>query len=549
MDDHVQNINIKSRTSVSADPIAYVNAVSATSVEGLLNPALKPDSTLKLPGIGAMVKMRGPHTDIFAVVSKMEIVDSGLRGPRQKLLHFDLIGEALTDESGSRHFHQGVADYPVLDDPVWLADEADIACVYACSAPSVRIGHIYQSQQVPANLITDEFLAKHFAILGSTGSGKSCSTALILHAILDAHPAGHVIMFDPHAEYSNAFTDRAEIFDSSNLILPHWLLNLEELAEFLTADDSESRQVELNILKKALKTCRELQSEKTASNPLLDNQLSEITVDSPVPYELTDLIRQLNNDMGALSSSSKVWPYLQILSRLESLMGDSRYAFMFSRKGHHDQLQEILQSVLRMPVSGKPISIMDLSGLPSEVVDVVISVLTRLIFDYALWTQHSPRTPILLVCEEAHRYLPGDESTGFAPTRRALGRIAKEGRKYGVSLGLITQRPSELSATTLSQCGTLISLRMSNESDQKFIGRALPNSAASLLEVLPALRPQEAIIAGQGVTVPMRVRFDFLQEERRPRSTSASFSLSWQQDHHCDENMRKTIHRWRNQQS
>lgn len=547
--DITNSINNKEIQEDSLQPIAFINKVYANSLAALQNPKL-PDGMNSSPaiGIGTIVKIRTFNSHVLAIVNKLEVVDATLHKGRQKLLQLDLLGELVNDSQGILCFHQGVSDYPPLDASVWLATPTDIDSIYANEAPSVKIGTVHQSEKVDACLITDEFLAKHFAILGSTGSGKSCSTALILHAVLDSHPAAHVIMFDPHAEYSAAFSDRAEIFDNRNLKLPHWLLNLEELAEFLTADSGETRQQEINILKKAVRACREQFNQQSKGNPLLGNAVKDITVDSPVPYSLSDLIRQLNNDMGALSSSSKIGPYLQILGRLESLMHDARYHFMFNRDRTDDTLQDILQAILRMPVSGKPISILDLSGLPSEVVDVVISVLSRLIFDFALWTHHTARTPILLVCEEAHRYLPGDETTGFAPTRRALGRIAKEGRKYGVSLGLITQRPSELSATTLSQCGTLISLRMSNERDQQFISRALPNSANNLLDVLPSLRPQEAIIAGQGVTVPMRVRFSFLESERRPRSTSACFSDQWNEESYSESDINHTINRWRNQQ-
>jgi DNA helicase HerA-like ATPase len=178
---------------------------------------------------------------------------------------------------------------------------------------------------------------------------------------------------------------------------------------------------------------------------------------------------------------------------------------------------------------------------------LVVSVLCRLIFDFALWSERGRGVPVLLVCEEAHRYVPRDAAAAFGPTRRALARIAKEGRKYGVSLGLITQRPSEISETVLSQVNTLFALRMSNEQDQQFVRRAMPENAAGLLAALPALRAQEAVAVGEGVTVPMRLRLRDLGPEERPRSDTAAFSAVWAADSHDRQFIRTTIERWRRQ--
>jgi DNA helicase HerA-like ATPase len=208
---------------------------------------------------------------------------------------------------------------------------------------------------------------------------------------------------------------------------------------------------------------------------------------------------------------------------------------------------DILGQIFRTPVKDKPVSVINMSGVPSDVVDVLVSLLARLIFDFAVWTGRRRTMPILLVCEEAHRYIPRSEEAAFEPARGALGRIAKEGRKYGVSLGLVTQRPSELSDTALSQCNTIIALRMSNEQDQNFVKRALPDAVTSLVDALPAMRTQEAIIVGQGVTVPVRLFFDTLPQGLRPRSQDVAFSTKWQNDTYDSDFVRSVIDRWRNQ--
>ena len=196
---------------------------------------------------------------------------------------------------------------------------------------------------------------------------------------------------------------------------------------------------------------------------------------------------------------------------------------------------------------GKPLTIIDLSGIPSEVADVVVSLTCRLIFDFALWSDRERMPPILLVCEEAHRYVPASASVGFSAATRAVGRIAREGRKYGISLALVTQLPSELSSPALAQCGTIFALRLGHYLDQRFVGTALPDAARGMLTALPSLRTQEAVVFGEGVPLPMRIRFADLPPERRPRSESAHYSRAWQVDKVDAAFLDDGVRRWRTQ--
>ena len=252
--------------------------------------------------------------------------------------------------------------------------------------------------------------------------------------------------------------------------------------------------------------------------------------------------------MGLLDKPESAIPYLRLKARIDELRSDRRYAFMFSGTAVRDDLADIMSRILRIPVAGKPLTIMDLSGLPSEIVDVVVSVLCRAIFDFAVWSEHDQATPVLLVCEEAQRYVPQDDRLGFGPTRRIISQIAKEGRKYGVSLCLVSQRPSELATSILSQCNTLFALRMTNEQDQDYVSKALPESAKGFVGSLASLRTRDAVVVGEGVTVPMRLRFGELPEAHRPSSGTAPFSHAWQQDTERPDSVETTINRWRRQQ-
>ncbi len=405
----------------------------------------------------------------------------------------------------------------------------------------MRIGTIHQDRSLPGFIATDSLLGKHFAVLGTTGSGKSCSTALILRAILDENPNGHVVVLDPHNEYGAAFGDRAEQINLSNLDLPYWLMNFEESVAAFVTSDGKDRETEIDILKDAILAAR-----RKFLGP--EENTDYVTVDTPVPYRLGEVQRLIGDAMGRLDKTETSLPYLRLQTRIKALSTDQRFAFMFSGVVVRDTMVNILSRILRVPVSGRPATIIDLSGVPSDIVDVVVSVLCRMIFDFAVWSIDAKAIPVLLVCEEAHRYVPQDENLGFAPTRRSISRIAKEGRKYGVSLCLVTQRPSELSATILSQCNTLFALRMSNENDQEFVRTTLPDGADGLLAALPALHGQECIAVGEGVTVPMRLCFDTLEEAFRPKSGTASFSQAWQKDYIDDWFIEDTIGRWRRQQ-
>jgi DNA helicase HerA-like ATPase len=232
---------------------------------------------------------------------------------------------------------------------------------------------------------------------------------------------------------------------------------------------------------------------------------------------------------------------------LKTLQSDPRFAFMFPRVQARDTMVATLSRLFRVPVDGKPLTIIDLASVPSEVLNVVVSVLCRMTFDFALWSERA--VPILLVCEEAHRYCPLDSRAGFEPAKRALARIAKEGRKYGISLCVVSQRPSELLPAVLSQCNTIFALRMSNNADQDFVRGALRESTTGLLNFLPTLRNSEAIIIGEGVAVPVRVRIDDLPEEYRPLSGTAKFSQAWVKDVADPKFLATVVERWRGARS
>jgi hypothetical protein len=484
--------------------------------------------------VGSQVKMIVDNAWLIANVRTMSADDNGGISA-----HVDFLGEGTRDSSGKMsHFRRGVTRYPIPGCEVHPVTTEDLRAVFAASEEAnIEIGTVYPTDDIRGALYVDPMLSKHFAVLGSTGTGKSTSVSLILHRISQLSPEGHIVMIDPHGEYSAAFKGCGELFNVDNLQLPYWLMNFEEHCEVLLTTQGAERERDSDILAKCLLAAR------TKGKDV--SQFGKVTVDSPIPYLLTDLSTIITNEMGKLERAGDTLPYQRLKTKLDELKADPRYTFMFSGMLVSDSMPGFIARLFRLPANGRPISIVDVSGVPSEITSVVVSVLARMVFDYAIWSRTEAQRPILLVCEEAHRYVPKDETSGTQAVRKILERIAKEGRKYGVSLGLITQRPSDLAEGVLSQCGTIISMRLNNDRDQACVRAAMPEGARGFLDAIPALRNRECIVCGEGVSIPIRVRFDDLEPEKRPASSDPSFAALWRETGGEEGIIQRTIKRWR----
>ena len=494
------------------------------------------DPSIAMSGqVGSQVKMKVGSSWLVANVRTLRAGDED----GTVIANVDFLGEgSQRGDGGLSSFRRGVTRYPIPGAAILPVTTGDMQAIFAADdSPHVEIGTVYPTDDIRGTLYVDPMLSKHFAILGSTGTGKSTSVALILHRISQLSPEGHIVMIDPHGEYSAAFKSCGELFNVDNLQLPYWLLNFEEHCEVMLTTDGAERQRDADILAKCLLAAR---TKSTQSQ-----QFGKVTVDSPIPYLLTDLNQILVAEMGKLDRAGDTTPYQRIKNKLDELRADPRYAFMFSGMLVSDSMASFIAKLFRLPSHGRPISIVDVSGVPSEVTSVVVSVLARMVFDYAIWSRTEAQRPLLLVCEEAHRYVPKDESSGGQAVRKILERIAKEGRKYGVSLGLITQRPSDLAEGVLSQCGTIISMRLNNDRDQACVRAAMPEGARGFLDAIPALRNRECIVCGEGVAIPIRVRFDDLEPEKQPASSDPSFANSWRETGDEEGIIQRTVKRWR----
>jgi DNA helicase HerA-like ATPase len=460
----------------------------------------------------------------------------------------ELIGEISNYDSPSACFQRGVTTYPAIGDTVTFIAARELRLIFhSSSSRMIDIGHLQLDAAIAARLDVDEMVSKHFAVLGTTGVGKSSAVALLLQQIVEARPDLRFFVLDVHNEYSRCFGDRSQVLNPSNLRLPFWLFNFDEIIDVFFGG-RPSLDEEIDFLSEVIPLAKSLYAQQFSAQGRLNTKSGEVgaryTLDIPVPYRIADLITLLDSRMGKLENRSSRMIYHKLITRIESVCGDPRYAFMFENANvGGDTMAEILATLFRLPPNGKPMTIMQLAGFPSEVVDAVVSVTCRMAFDLGLWSDGT--NPVLLVCEEAHRYMAADHNIGFAPTRRAISRIAKEGRKYGVFLGLVTQRPAELDPTILSQCSTLFAMRMTNERDQSLLRSAVADTAANLLAFLPSLGTGEALAFGEGVALPTRLKFKQLPDNVLPKSETVNLGEVSPASSKAPHSLASVVERWR----
>ena len=479
------------------------------------------------PFVGTVLTVNTGSAIVLCLITAMHLADAESDPDLTvgaRVMDIELVGELpLQDDGYLCTFRRGVSVYPRLGDSVCAPTRKVLEkAYYFGSFDGVEIGHIHQDPSIPAVIKINEMLGKHFAILGSTGTGKSCAVALILREFLAKQPNSHIVLVDPHNEYATSFDSRANVVNLDSLCLPFWFLNFDEIVEILLGGNGDTGS-EVELLREFIPAAkRQYAANRGRESRLLQKSIARrerYSVDVPVPYRISDLLDQIRAQMGRLDTQKDLRPFKHLIGRIEALVQDPRYSFMFGHRMVDDNLGDVLKQIFRIPVSGKPITIVQLVGLPPEIVNVIVSILSRLAFDLALWSDG--KVPITLVCEEAHRYVPRERNVGFEPTKRIISRIAKEGRKYGVSLCIVSQRPGDIDPTILSQCSTIFTMRLSNERDQQIVKSAVSDAAESLLRFLPSLGTRETIAFGEGVTLPSRVMLAELPEEALPQGAGA----------------------------
>jgi uncharacterized protein len=500
----------------AAGPLGRVLSVTGSQAQVRLAVA---DSDVRAT-VGKFLGIRAGEALVVGVITKIALDANGEFATGA----LDMLGEIKDGDKGP-FFQRGVTEYPMIGDAVGLITPRELRLIFDMSGPgTIDIGTVQQDASIPACVNVDDMVRKHFAVFGTTGVGKSSGVSVLLRQILEARGDLRVFLLDPHNEYGHCFDDKAQVLSPKNLKLPFWLFNFEEIVDvFFRGRPGVDEEVEIlseviPIAKVIFQPTNGQQTRRLVRN---DPKSSGVTIDTPVPYRLEDLIRLIDERMGKLENRAMWARYHRLITRIETARNDPRYGFMFDNANvGGDTMVETLATLFRLPPNGVPMTIMQLAGFPAEVVDSVASVLLRMAFEFGLWSDGA--FPLLVVCEEAHRYAPADRTIGFGPTRKAVSRIAKEGRKYGVFLGLITQRPAELDATIISQCSTLFAMRMANDRDQAIVRSAVSDAAGSLIGFVPSLGTREVFAFGEGVALPTRLRFKQLDKRHIPHSEAVT---------------------------
>jgi DNA helicase HerA-like ATPase len=470
--------------------------------------------------IGRLVGIRSERSLVVGTVVRMSAGSPDKNDVAGEMsADIDFMGEVRNYGEANSYFQRGISDYPLIGNGVHRLRSDDVGVVHRIAgAETIDVGRLRLDDTIPALINFQDLLSKHFAILGTTGVGKSSTVALVLQEILRKNAELRVLLIDPHNEYAQCFGDMAHVMSPRNLQLPFWLFNMEEAVDIIFRRRPGVEE-EIDLLQQLIPAAKSRYAAKTRSDRIQVRKVAgggSFTADTPVPYRMSDLIELIDNEVGKLENRTVRMRYHRLIRRLTSLGNDARYGFMFNNLNVQDIMVSVLGEIFRMPAAGKPITVMQLAGFPTEVVDSVVSVLCRMAFEFGLWSDGA--APILVGCEEAHRYASADNKLGFGPTKKALSRIAKEGRKYGVYLGAITQRPAELDPTILSQCSTVFAMRMANDLDKAIVKSAVPDAGAGMIDFLSSLGNREAIAFGEGVPLPTRIRFKDLPADRLPRA-------------------------------
>lgn len=564
--------------------LGHIGAVSGAKLSVRQSPSVSSGISIiggksyRIGQVGSFVRIRQGYHDLYGIVSEAgatavpgtlagSLIESG-----ERWISVHLVGEIV-----GTTFERGISQFPNVNDEVHLVTESDLAAIYgAGDNGQVIVGRLASGDGIPVKLDLNKLVTRHCAVLGSTGSGKSTTVASLLRSI--AHgpdqsgggfPSSRILLLDIHGEYSHALSDVAKIFrinaelGETPLHLPFWALDPNELLSFLMGrlDDKAMASI--------LDRIYQYKREQALANARQGLSLESMTSDTPVPFSLKKLWFELlepeiktwedvartraallqAGDADSLTSpkfkshgSGTTPPFInqfgvlgirRPLDQLRSRLLDKKYDFLLHPGDWEPDLNGNVTKDLGDLLSEwlgheMPITILDLSGVPSVVLEQLVGAILRILYEALFWgrdrSEGGIARPLLVVMEEAHRYLSKDASS---PSRHMVQRIVKEGRKFGIGAMIVSQRPSEIDETILSQCGTFVALRLSNAADRSKVQSTLPDNLAGIVECLPVLRTGEAIIIGEATQLPARCRISLPPEGSRPSSEDPDVTEAW----------------------
>lgn len=553
--------------------------------------------------VGRFLKIAQGNRD-FTIASIRNIKGTNAIGPDGKpIWSFQIECQAIGTLVEDKTFDRGSLLLPVPTEHAFIAEADTLDKIFSADGDhDFPLGKLSMNKAIDLMINGNRFFSKHIAVVGSTGSGKSCTVASVLQGVVgidrhknrnkDKQNNSHVVIFDIHDEYTAAFTlEKEETFtlsrlDIDSLQLPYWLMNSEELESMFIESNEANSHNQVSQFKRAVV----LNKEK--HNP----GVPEVTYDTPVYFSINEVycfIENLNREVigrgagedkpkfadGSLVTDRNIYfdkvhdfvatvtsgaskatngpfngEFNRFVSRLEAKLADKRLRFLLNAKRADGQAHvtadfETLMKQFIGYIDKANVTVVDLSGVPFEVLSITVSLISRLIFDFCFHyskLQHAQGKlndiPVMLVCEEAHNYVPRDDHAAYRASRKSIERIAKEGRKYGLSLMVVSQRPSEVSETIFAQCNNFMSLRLTNDADQTYVRRLFPDNANAITDILPNLAPGECVVVGDAVLLPAVVKMPLPVPE--PHSQSVQVHKEWKEQWR-DVMFAQVIERWR----
>lgn len=583
--------------------LGSVSSVTGSSIVIELAPQLNSGlliiggRTHRVGQVGSFVRVPQGYNSLYGIISETSESSSindniELLQIKRRWVKVELVGEVIGEE-----FERGIGQYPSINDEAHIVTDEDLKLIYGHKdSGQIVIGKLSSSDSIDVSVDLEKLVTRHSAVLGSTGSGKSTSVSSLLRSIVCSeedkvvYPSSRIVLIDIHGEYSSALGDIARIFSinpkegEEKLLIPYWCISPDSLIDFLCGQVNDKSKS--SIIDRIFQEKIEFINKNKSSAKFKKTDVNRITPHTPIPFSLKRLWFDISFEDGVTWDDEErknpalidngdpeklISPKFKppapgtkaphkggdgILKRsldlFRSRLLDQQYSFLLAPDKWEPDLNNEIKSDLDELLESwlghdKPVTILDLSGIPSTRLDLLLGSLLDILFESSIWgrclQEGMKNRPLLLVLEEAHRYLSNDMS---GLTKNMVRRIAKEGRKFGLGLMLVSQRPSEIDETILSQCGTFFALRINNQTDRSRVKSAMSEGIASMIDSLPVLRTGEAIVAGEGAKLPMRCRFKLPTKDRYPDSIDPKVASLWAKDK-VDEDYNQLVVAWRNQ--
>ncbi len=500
---------------------------------------------IRVGQVGSYLRIKDRDIQIIALVTsaredehsiRVALGKEGERAVKRSVRRGQIALTPVGEINEHGRFERGLARFPVPGAEVHIMSSGQIGVMFEkYRAKGFNLGYLPSHPSMRVCLDPSIMFGRHLAILGQSGSGKSWGVTSILQRTISVMPKAHIIVLDLHGEYvwsgkdgkkHAAFKESVvQAIDARDLEIPYWLLTFAELVDLLIDREDVGATVQIAYLREVVHDLRK------KANPNIP--ISQISIDSPVYFSLDELFDQFKRANEQTQDFGKTKGPLfgqfdEFLIKLQSRLNDKRYNFLFKpkRRNSSDTLPHLLREFIGLAELKRQITVIDFSSVPFDVRPTVSAQIGRLAFEFNYWNPKCREFPILLVCEEAHAYIPRTGGTQYEGTRRSMERIAKEGRKYGVGLVVVSQRPHELSETVLAQCGSFLCFRLTNPDDQQYIKDLVPDAEGDLTNILSTLSRGEALALGE--SVPVATRFQMQKPDPTPNSDDVDFYSKWQ---------------------